>query len=97
MWHEAVNRRFQDDADNLLVGPGVGHQEDSPEGYDAGDQETLLGMMIRVRHRAGQVAVEGLDGVREIDTVVGSIRAAPGLIPFEVDFNTAECVHKRST
>lgn len=60
MWHEAVNRRFQDDADDLLVGPGVDHQEDSPEGFDAGDQEKLLGMMIRVWHRAGQVAVEDL-------------------------------------
>jgi hypothetical protein len=80
-----------------VVGLRVDHQQHAAEGVRTGDQEALLRVVVRVRHRAGQIVVEDFNGIREVDTVLAPIRLALGLVPLEVDIHAPECMHKRPT
>lgn len=90
-------RPRRNDADGLLVGLGVDDDQDACEGVDPGQDETRFGVMVGIGHRAGQLVVEDLHGVGEVDSVLTPIGQTLRLIPLELDVHTVECMHKCPT
>ncbi len=74
----------------MLVGLGIDDDQDAPEGIDSGQDETLLGMVVRIDHRAGQIIVEDLNGIGEVDMMLTPVDLVFALVPFE--FDTINCI-----
>jgi len=54
-------------------------------------------MVVGIGHGAGQVVVEDLHGVGEIDAVLTPVDLALGLVPVELHVHSTECMYKRQT
>ena len=54
-------------------------------------------MVVGIGQGAGQVVVEDLHSVGEIDAVLAPVRLALSLVPLELDVHAFECMHKSPT
>ncbi len=62
-------------------------------GIDADQDETLFAMSVRIFHRTGDVVVENLDRIGEVDPVFAQFGLALALIPFEIDVHGKQCMY----